>query len=126
MNHRQGKRHRVLVLANINTVEHLHKPVLIYNVSYDGMYLVTSTQLAVGTSLSINIRWPHSNIHLEIPAIVMYSSNNGAGVLIWRRTKEIEAFISQLCEENDDRFVGEAGENESKLDDIYRPIFRSL
>jgi hypothetical protein len=114
------------VLANINTVEHLHKPVLIYNVSYDGMYLVTSTQLAVGTSLSIHISWPHSDTHLEIPAIVMYSSGNGAGVLIWRRTKEIEAFISQLCEENDNRFVGETGENESESGEIYRPIFRSL
>lgn len=126
MNHRQGKRHRVLVLANINTVEHLHNPVLIYNVSYDGMYLVTSTQLAVGTSLSINVRWPLSDTDLEIQAIVMYSSSNGAGVLIWRRNKEIEAFINQICEENDNRFVDEAAENESDSVETYRLIFRSF
>lgn len=81
INHRQGKRIRTFALVEIKS-RNGHSPGLMYNLSGDGMYVVSKTIPNLHDSIDICVTsFKSQDTYAVIPVMVIHRSKYGFGVL---------------------------------------------
>jgi Tfp pilus assembly protein PilZ len=80
INHRQGKRHRTFSLVEIKC-RHGSSPGLMYNISRDGMYVLSTNVPKLNDSVQICISLFNKRKPVIIPGMVVHCNKHGFGLL---------------------------------------------
>lgn len=95
--HRHGVRRRAFALAEIFTKSGIHLTGLIYNVSRDGMFILTDSKVHIRGYVEIHLpKIIRDNKPFKISGLVIHHSGIGFGLMFSRATNETIEFVDKL------------------------------
>ena len=82
MEHRHGVRRRSLAMADIKCRDSETIVGLMYNISHDGMFILSPKARQVGGKVEISLKMPSdSGLPVTIPGFVIHRNQTGIGVM---------------------------------------------
>lgn len=97
MDHRQGNRYRVFRLVEVQFDESARAPGLLYNVSRNGMFVLTSARPDVNGCVDVRIRYANDDDAVSISAQVVHHSDCGVGLIFRELDDRAGVVIERLC-----------------------------
>lgn len=95
MEHRQGARYRAFRLVELQYEEFGRRGALLYNVSRNGMFVLTTA--AVGVNRCVDVRIPAAGGTVRISALVVHCGNGGLGMIFRDLDDAASAAIEGFC-----------------------------
>ena len=97
MEHRQRKRHRAFTLAEVKGHKKHCMTGLVYNVSRDGIFILTTIAPKVDRIVNISISIPETEMVLvPISGIVVHRSSNGFGLMFCEERETTWQLVDKL------------------------------
>lgn len=97
MDHRQGGRYRVFRLVAVQYDDSAQAPGLLYNVSRNGMFVLTNARPGVNDCVDVCIRSANGGEEVSISAQVVYHTDHGVGLIFREVGGHAETVIEGLC-----------------------------
>ena len=97
MDHRQGNRYRVFRLVEVEYDDSSQAPGLLYNISRNGMFVLTSAHPVVNDCVDVCIRSRNAGETVSISAQVVHHSDCGVGLIFRDLDGHAEVVIEGLC-----------------------------
>ena len=94
MDHRHVSRRQALVLVEIRWRDDQSASGLMYNLSHDGMFVVSDVDLEMNTCIDVVLQ-PESESPIRIPGLVVHHNNNGFGILFQQLDNAAHAFVEK-------------------------------
>lgn len=109
MEHRHGERVRSLALVRICQSDRADRcwAGLLYNISWDGMFVVSELLPAINDSLEVYVHLADSRMNVYLPGQVVHANGHGFG-MIFRQLNRQSRWLIKLLLEN--RRIKQAGE----------------
>lgn len=107
MEHRHGERVRTLALIRICQSDRKDRcwAGLLYNISQDGMFVVSERLPAINDSLDVYVQLAESYMNVCLPGQVVHANGHGFGMIFRQTNRQSERLIRLLLE---NRRVNEA------------------
>ena len=97
MEHRQQRRHRAFTLAEIKVHSQSHLIGLVYNVSHDGIFVLSTIAPKVNIIVDICISLPGKKKFLApVSGIIVHRSKNGFGLMFCEQRRATRLFVDRL------------------------------
>ena len=101
MEHRQQRRHRAFTLAEIKVHSQNHMTGLVYNVSRDGIFVLSTIAPKVNIVVDICILLPEKRkLLVPISGIIVHRSKNGFGLMFCEQRRATRIFVDKLLSSN--------------------------
>ena len=97
MDHRQGNRYRVFRLVEVQYADAGRAPGLLYNVSRNGMFVLTSAQPGMNGCVDIRIHAANDGEAVRISAQVVHHNGCGVGLIFRDLVDHAGGVIEGLC-----------------------------
>jgi hypothetical protein len=94
MDHRQGKRRRSLILVEIYNRDGKSAAGLIYNLSANGMFVVSNEGLDANECIDVVLQ-TEADTPIRIPGLVVHHSNSGFGLLFQHLDSAAHDFVEK-------------------------------
>jgi len=101
MDHRHGERVRALALVRVCQSDRAGEcwSGLLYNISQDGMFVLSNMRPTINTSLDVYIQFPDNHINVCLPGQVVHANGHGFG-LIFRQINKQNRWLIKMLQEN--------------------------
>ncbi|TDX99321.1 PilZ domain-containing protein [Thiohalophilus thiocyanatoxydans] len=101
MDHRHGERVRALALVRVCHSDRSGEywAGLLYNVSQDGMFVLSNMRPALNASLDVYIQFADNRINVCLPGQVVHACDHGFG-LIFRQVNKKNRWLIRVLQEN--------------------------
>lgn len=101
MDHRHGERVRALALVRVCHSDSAgeYRAGLLYNISQDGMFVLSNMRPALNASLNVYIQFADNRIDLCLPGQVVHTCDHGFG-LIFRQINKQNRWLIKVLQEN--------------------------
>lgn len=97
MDHRQGARFRAFRLVELEFDDADRAGGLLYNISRNGMFILTTVGVDINHCVDIHIPAANENDMVRISAMVVHSSNCGLGLIFRELDGAAEAAVEEFC-----------------------------
>lgn len=100
MEHRHGERVQALILARVCQSDRVDRcwAGLLYNISQDGMFVVTEVQPRMNDSLDVYVQLTDSRMNVCLPGQVVHANDYGFGMIFRQINKQNRWLIKLLLE----------------------------
>ena len=97
MDHRQGRRLRIFSPVNILNGHDTDQAGIIYNISADGMFILSENRMDVNDIVNLDVLAVNDNEPpVIIPGIVIHTNDHGFGMMYRRLDYLAEATMAQM------------------------------
>ncbi|MDR9437482.1 MAG: PilZ domain-containing protein [Thiohalophilus sp.] len=116
MEHRHGKRVRALALVRVCQSDGAGecRPGLLYNVSQDGMFVLSNMQPAINASFDVYIQIAGHLMNVCLPGQVVHANGHGFGMIFRRMSRQNRWLLSLLQENHRAGLIGTAIEDRQR------------
>lgn len=113
MDHRQGERVRALAMVSVCQIddEGECRAGLLYNVSQDGMFVLSTMRPAINSSLDVYIHFADNLRSICFPGQVVHANDHGFGLILRQVNRQNLWLISLLHENHRTKGTGQAIED---------------
>ena len=97
MDHRQGARYRAFQLVDLQYDDTERKGALLYNVSRNGMFILTTAGLGINHCVDVLIPAAVGGAAVRVSALVVHGSECGLGLIFRDLDEAAAAAVEELC-----------------------------
>lgn len=117
MEHRHGERVRALALVRVCQSDGADEclPGLLYNVSQDGIFVLSNMQPTINASLDVYIQLAGHFMNVCLPGQVVHANGHGFGMIFRRMNRQNQWLVSLLHANYRARLIGTSIEDRQGL-----------